>query len=61
MQQPWSVINAAVKNTLATITLSDLINPSFPRTSSVLSLSDPDAAQASDMGPTRAASAEGSR
>jgi FeS assembly SUF system regulator len=61
VQQPWSVINAAVKNTLATITLSDLISPSFPRTSSVLLLSDPDAAQASDMRPARAARAEGSR
>ncbi len=30
VQGPWSVINRSVKNTLATITLSDLINPQFP-------------------------------
>ena len=40
VQQPWSVINAAVNHTLATVTLSDLINPSFPRAASVPSLSD---------------------
>jgi len=40
VQQPWSVINTAVNNTLATITLSDLISPGFPRAGSVLSLSD---------------------
>ena len=30
VQGPWSVINRSVQNTLATITLSDLINPQFP-------------------------------
>ena len=40
VQQPWSVINAAVNNTLATITLADLISPGFPEAASVLSLSD---------------------
>jgi FeS assembly SUF system regulator len=30
VQEPWSVINRSVRNTLATITLSDLINPEFP-------------------------------
>jgi FeS assembly SUF system regulator len=30
VQEPWSVINRTVQNTLATITLSDLINPHFP-------------------------------
>lgn len=30
VQGPWSVINRSVQNTLATITLSDLINPHFP-------------------------------
>ena len=30
VQEPWSVINRSVQNTLATITLSDLINPQFP-------------------------------
>jgi FeS assembly SUF system regulator len=29
VQEPWSVINRSVQNTLATITLSDLINPHF--------------------------------
>lgn len=38
VQEPWSVINLAVQNTLATITLADLINPGFPRSSSVLAL-----------------------
>ena len=38
VQQPWNVINMAVQNTLATITLADLINPGFPRSSSVLTL-----------------------
>ena len=30
VQEPWSVINRSVRNTLATITLSDLIDPQFP-------------------------------
>ncbi len=30
VQEPWSVINRSVRNTLATITLSDLIDPLFP-------------------------------
>ena len=30
VQEPWNVINRSVQNTLATITLSDLINPRFP-------------------------------
>ena len=30
VQAPWSVINRSVQNTLAMITLSDLINPRFP-------------------------------
>lgn len=29
VQEPWSVINRSVQSTLATITLSDLINPDF--------------------------------
>lgn len=29
VQEPWNVINRSVQNTLATITLSDLINPHF--------------------------------
>ena len=41
VQEPWGVINTAVKNTLATITLSDLIHPGFPKTTSVLSFKDP--------------------
>ena len=39
VQQPWSVINHAVQNTLSTITLADLISPAFPRSTSVLALS----------------------
>ncbi len=38
IQEPWSVINLAVENTLATITLADLISPTFPLTKSVLTL-----------------------
>ncbi len=30
VQEPWSVINRSVQNTLSMITLSDLINPKFP-------------------------------
>ena len=30
VQEPWSVINRSVRNTLATIKLSDLIDPQFP-------------------------------
>ena len=30
VQEPWSVINRSVQNTLATITLSDIVNPNFP-------------------------------
>jgi FeS assembly SUF system regulator len=30
VQGPWSVINRSVQNTLATITLADVINPQFP-------------------------------
>jgi FeS assembly SUF system regulator len=30
VQEPWNVINRSVQNALATITLSDLINPQFP-------------------------------
>ena len=30
VQEPWNVINRTVQNTLATITLSDLIDPHFP-------------------------------
>ena len=30
VQEPWSVINRSVRDTLAMITLSDLINPQFP-------------------------------
>ena len=32
VQEPWSVINRSVRNTLAGITLSDLIDPQFPLT-----------------------------
>ena len=32
VQEPWSVINRSVRNTLATISLSDLIDPQFPLT-----------------------------
>jgi FeS assembly SUF system regulator len=38
VQQPWSVINHAVQNTLSTITLADVISPGFPRSTSVLAL-----------------------
>jgi FeS assembly SUF system regulator len=38
VQQPWNVINVAVQNTLATVTLADLIHPGFPSSSSVLTL-----------------------
>ena len=30
VQEPWSVINRSVRNTLEAITLSDLIDPKFP-------------------------------
>jgi len=30
VQEPWSVINRSVQNTLSMVTLSDLINPHFP-------------------------------
>lgn len=40
VQEPLAVINLAVQNTLATITVADLINPVFPQASSVLSLTD---------------------
>ena len=54
-KQPWSVINLAVQNTLATITLADLINPGFPRTSSVLSLGLNDGERASSSSPAEPA------
>ena len=31
VQEPWSVINRSVQNTLEMITLADLINPHFPQ------------------------------
>ena len=37
VQEPWSVINRSVQNTLAMITLSDLINPRFPETNLLVS------------------------
>ena len=30
VQEPWSVINRSVRDTLATVMLSDLVNPNFP-------------------------------
>jgi Rrf2 family protein len=61
VQQPWNVINAAVKNTLATITLADLINPGFPREALAL-FSDAAGANARlHASDSRAARAEGSR
>ena len=40
VEEPWSVINTAVQNTLSTITLADLISPAFPKSTSILSLTD---------------------
>jgi len=48
VQQPWSVINLAVQNTLATITLADLIHPGFPQSSSMLSLAVRESGSASE-------------
>jgi FeS assembly SUF system regulator len=55
VQEPWGVINTAVKNTLATITLSDLINPGFPKATSVLSMIDPPLADPTFTDPIRPA------
>ena len=38
VQEPWGVINLAVENTLSTITLADLISPTFPLAKSALTL-----------------------
>ena len=40
VQEPWSVINRSVQNTLSMITLSDLINPEFPRVQVVTTMSE---------------------
>ena len=51
VQEPWSVINRAVRGTLATITLEDLINPGFPATSPLLALQLTEPAGRSAAGP----------
>jgi FeS assembly SUF system regulator len=61
VQQPWNVINAAVENTLATITLSDLINPGFPREALALFADAAGANAQPHASDARAAGAEGSR
>lgn len=57
VQEPWTVINRAVRGTLSTITLDDLINPGFPGTSPILTLhlTGSTTAPAAERGPGRAA------